>query len=244
MSRNFEHMRTRRTKTQRGNTILEFALVMTFLVPLLAGAFTIGMALAKDIQVSNVNWNALVLLVTSQTNPNSGLDLSQTQNQRIVVRSAQGLNMASDASYDPSSTGGGVVILSKVILVGPATCALGVVPAPSGVPNTTPPNFGWTTTNCPNLGSYVFAYRIVIGNGTRWSSTLGAPGGTVQSNGTITNSDIATNTSDQISNYAGITNQTLAADNFALISEMYADVSFLNFFNIMRNPTLYSRDIS
>jgi hypothetical protein len=239
-----QDMRNKRTKARSGNTILEFALVMTFLVPLFAGAFTIGMAVAKDIQVSNVNWNALVLLVTSQTDPNSGLDLSQTQNQRIVVRSAQGFSMASDAQFDPSSSGGGVVILSKVILVGPATCALGVVPAPSGVPNSTPPNFGWTTSNCPNLGSYVFAYRIVIGNGTRWSSVLGAPGGTVQSNGTITNSDIATNTNDQLSNYTGITGQTLLADNFALVSEMYADVTFLNFFNIMKNPTLYSRDIS
>ena len=41
-------------RPESGNTILEFALVMTFLVPMFAGAFTVGMALTKAIQVSNV----------------------------------------------------------------------------------------------------------------------------------------------------------------------------------------------
>lgn len=228
----------------RGNTILEFAIVMTFLVPMLAGAFTIGMTVTKGIQASNVTWDGLVLLVTAMTNPNSGLDLSQTQNQRIIVRASQGFNMASDASYDPSSTGGGVVILSKVILVGPNTCALGIVPAPSGIPNSTPPNYGWNTSNCPNYGSYVFAYRIVIGNGTRWSSALGNPGGTVQSNGTITNTEIASNSSDQASTYHTVTGMTLSLDSYALISEMYADISYVNLFSLLKNPTLYARSIS
>jgi len=217
---------------------------MVFLLPMFAGTFTIGMVVTKGIQVSNVARDALVLMVRSITDPNSGLDLSQTQNQRIIVRASSGFNMASDASYDPNSNGGGVVILSKVIMVGPNECALGIVPAPSGVPNSTPPNYGWTTSNCPNYGSYVFAYRIVIGNGTTWSSSLGKPGGTVQSNGTITNSDIASNTRDQVSAFSSVTGMTLALDNYALISEMYADVSYLNLFSVLKNPTLYSRSIS
>lgn len=236
------HVRPERK--DRGNAILEFALVMIFLTAMLGGTFTIGMAVAKGIQCSNVAYDAVVLLVSSVTNPDSGLDLSQTQNQRIIVRAAQGFNMASDASYDPSSTGGGVVILSKVIMVGPATCALGIVPAPTGVPNSTPPNYGWTTSNCPNYGSYTFAYRVVVGNGTRWSSTIGNPGGTVQSNGTITNSDIASKTADQSSNFASVTGMTLALDNYALVSEMYADISSMNFFSLLKNPILYSRNIS
>jgi hypothetical protein len=64
---------------------------MTFLIPLFAGnAFTIGMALTKAIQVSNVARDAVVLMVRSTTDPESGLDLSQTQNQRIIVSAAQG----------------------------------------------------------------------------------------------------------------------------------------------------------
>jgi hypothetical protein len=227
----------KRRPNQGGNTILEFALVMVFLVPMFAGSFTIGMALAKDIQVSNVARDAAVLMVRAITDPESGLDLSQTQNQRIIVRAASGLGMNSDAQQDPSSTGNGVVILSKVVLVGPAECSVGVVPAPSGAPP-------WNAGNCPNFGSYTFAYRVVIGNGTRWSSVLGKPGGTVQSDGTITAKDIATNTSDRVASFPTTANMTLSSGTFALVSEMYADVSFLNFFSILGNPTLYARSIS
>src|SRR5579864_3163883 len=144
-----------RQRKDRGNTILEFALVMCFLVPMFAGAFTIGMAVTKGIQVSNVARDALVLMVRTITDPRSGLDLSQTQNQRIIVRAANGLGMNANAQYDPRSSGLGVVILSKVILVGNAECSLGIVPAPGGAPP-------WNAGNCPNFNNYVFAYRIVI----------------------------------------------------------------------------------
>jgi TadE-like protein len=222
---------------QGGNTILEFALVMVFLVPMFAGSFTIGMALAKDIQVSNVARDAAVLMVRAITDPNSGLDLSQTRNQRIIVRAAAGLGMNSNSQQDPDPNGNGVVILSKVIMVGPAECSVGVVPAPAGAPP-------WNAGNCPNFGSYTFAYRVVIGNGTRWSSTIGNPSGTVQPDGTITAQNIATNASDRVTNFNGITGMTLSSGTFALVSEVYADVSFLNFFSILSNSTLYARSIS
>jgi Flp pilus assembly protein TadG len=227
----------RMRQAEAGNTILEFAIVMVFLVPMFAGAFTIGMALTKAIQVSNVARDAVVLMVRSNTNPNSGLDLSLTQNQRIIVRAAQGLGMASDAQDDPSSTGTGVVILSKVVMVGPAECATGGMTAHSSAPF-------WDAGNCPNYGSYTFAYRVVIGNGTRWTSTIGNPGGTVQSDGTITAANIASNTSDQATTFNSVTGMTLGSGTFALMSEMYADVSFLNFFQVMRNPVIYARNIS
>ena len=151
--------------------MLEFALVMSLLVPLFAGMFTLGMALAKGIQVTNVGRDAVVLMVRSNTDPNSGLDLSVTQNQRILIRAATGLGMNLNANYDPDPNGKGVVILSKVVMVGPTECSVGIVPAPSGVPTTTP----WGPSNCPNYGQYAFAYRVVIGNGTRWTGTIGAP---------------------------------------------------------------------
>jgi hypothetical protein len=226
-----------RDSKEAGNTILEFALVMIFLVPMFAGSFTIGMALAKDIQVSNVARDAVVLMVRSVTDPNSGLDLSQTHNQRIIVRAAAGLGMNSDAQQDPSSTGNGVVILSKVVMVGPAECSVGIIPAPTGAPP-------WNAGNCANYGQYVFAYRVVIGNGSRWSSSLGNPGSTVQSDGTITAHNIATNSGNRVANFTTVTGMTLTPSTFALISEMYADVSFLNFFSILGNPTLYARSIS
>jgi hypothetical protein len=224
-------------RRQAGNTILEFAIVMVFLVPLFAGAFTVGMALTKGIQVSNVTHDAVVLMVTSITNSTSGLDLSQPQNQAIIVDAASGLGMNVAGTDTPSSTGLGVVILSKVVMVGPTECSLGGM-----TPNSTAPF--WSASNCPNYGSYAFEYRVVIGNGSRWSSTLGNPGVTIQSNGTITPQDIASNTGDQDSTFSTVTGMTLLASNYALVSEMYADVSYLNFFNVMSNPVIYARSIS
>ncbi|MBZ5592905.1 MAG: pilus assembly protein [Acidobacteriia bacterium] len=220
---------------ENGNSMLEFALVMSVLVPVFAGMFTIGMTLSKGIQVSNVCQDAVVLMVRSNTDPNAGLDLSLVQNQRMIIRAAAGLGMNSNAQYDPSATGNGVVILSKVVMVGPQECATGVVPAPP----TAPP---WTASNCPNYGRYAFTYRVVIGNKTRWSSTMGnPPTGVVASNGTISASDIAKNTSNVAQNAAFL---SLTPSTFALIAEMYADVSYLNLFSIMNTPIIYSRSIS
>jgi|SRR5215472_13634147 hypothetical protein len=244
MSNRHENKQLRR-RGERGNTIVEFALVMVFLVPMFAGSFTIGMGLAKAIQVSNVTRDAVVLMVRSNTDPQSGLDLSQNQNQRIIVRAAAGLGMNSDAQYDPNPNGNSVVYLSRVVKVGPNECALGVSPPPSGVPNATPPDYGWTTGNCPNYGSYAFSYRVVIGNGSRWSSTIGQPQTTaVRTDGTVSPVDVATNNAVQANSFTSATGMTLLPGVYALVSEMYADVSFLNFFSILSNPTLYARSIS
>lgn len=231
-------------KNERGNSALEFAIVMGMLVPMFAGVVTLSLALSKDIQVSNVCRDAVVLMVRAVTDPASGLDLSQTQNQRIIVAAASGLGMNSDAQNDPSSTGSSVVFLSQVVLVGPQQCDVGVVPNPTGVPNSTPPDYGWNSGNCPNYGQYVFGYRVVIGNGTRWSSTLGAPpSADIQSNGTISAANIAQDTSNRASSMGTGGVISLSAGSYALISEMYADVSFLNLFSIWHAPILYARNV-
>lgn len=218
--------------------MLEFALVMTLLVPVFAGMFTIGMLLSKGIEVSNVCEDAVLLMVAAVTNPDSGLDLSQTQNQRIIVRAASGLGMASDASYDPSSTGKGAVILTKVVMVGPAECALGVVPAPHNAPP-------WSASNCPNYGQYAYQYRVAFGNTTRWSSFIGnPPSSIVASNGTISAANVATNSNDLVSNFGAGGIMTLSASTYALVSEMWADVSYLNLFSIWPTSIIYSRSIS
>jgi hypothetical protein len=229
--------RPRARKSEAGNTILEFALVMTFLVPMFAGTFTIGMALTKAIQVSNVTRDAVVLMVRASTDAESGLNLSLPNNQRIIVRAAQGLGMNSDAQDDPSSTGTAAVILSKVVMVGPTECSNAGL-----TPNGTSPF--WDAGNCPNYNTYVFEYRVVIGNGTRWSSTIGNPGGPVQSDGTILATDIASNASDRVATFGTVTGMTLSSSTFALVSEAYADVSYLNFFHVMSNPVIYARSIS
>ena len=227
-----------RSKQQRGNTFIEFAVVMGFLLPMFAAAYTLGMTLSKGIQVGNVCRDAAVLMVRSNTDPNANLDLSQTQNQRMLIRAAAGLRMNSDAANDPDPNGMGTVILSRVVYVGNNECSAGVIPAPGGAPP-------WNAGNCPNYNQYVFGYRIVIGNASKFSSRIGNPPSVIiQSNGTISAADIAKNTSNRALNFGNGGVVTLQPGTFALVSEMYADVSWINVFSILQTPVIYARSVT
>lgn len=227
----------RRRSRAAGNTILEFALVLTFLIPMFAGAFTIGMGLTKAIQVSNVTWDAVILMVTANTNSQSGLNLSESQNQTILVNAAQGLGMNVAGTFNPSSTGNGEIILSQVVMVGPTECSTAGL-----TPNGSAPF--WTTSNCANYGSYAFEYRVVIGNTAQGTSKLGNPSVAINANGTISARNIATNAGALAPLFPTATAMTLTASTYALVAEMYDNVSYLNFFNVMSNPIIYARSIS
>jgi hypothetical protein len=246
-------MQKHKDKKEAGNVIIEFAVVVSFLVPMLAASFTIGMSMVKGIQSGNVCRDADVLFVRSQTDPQSGIDLSQATTQSIVIRAAQGLGMKAASSanpdpYNPDPNGKGVVILTKVLLVGAAACAAG---NPAG-------HAPWTTANCPNYDTYVMASRINIGNNTTFGSRLGHEPSLPQTKGNFTAADIANTSSLQIPTFATIVGQpgpapprfltttvcTSACDTYALISEMFVDISSLNLFSTMSTPILYHRNIS
>ncbi len=232
----------KRSKSQSGQAILEFSIVSISLVFLFAGAFTVGEMLSKALQVSNVTRSAAVLMVRTVTDPTASLNMAVTANQRILIREANGLGMAYDTSYDPypqSSPGGnGAIFLSKIILVGANECAAGVTPLPSGVPP-------WTTAKCANYGSYVFAYYVPIGNTTRWASAFGTPpSADVTSTGSISAANIATDTNDQVPTATITAVITLAASQYALISETYADVSSIAIFSIYKPPVIYYRTVT
>ena len=194
--------------------------------------------LNKALQVSNVTRSAAVLMVTAVTNPKADLNLVLPQNQRILIREASGLGMASDAQYDPSPTGNGAIFLSKIILVGDNECAAGVSPIPSGVPP-------WSNATCANYNKYVFAYYVAIGNNTRWASAFGTPPSVaVQSDGTVSAVNIATDTSVQIPTATMTPIITLAQSKYALISEAFADVGSVAVFGIYRPPVIYYRTIT
>ena len=230
-------MSTRKT-AQRGNAIIEFALVASFLVPMFAAAFSMGMMLVRGIQVGTVCHDADMLFVRSVVDPASGLDLSQSYNQAILVRAAQGLGM--------TATGGnGVVILNKIIHVSDLSCAAGNIGNGKSAP--------WSTANCPNYDSYVIGANIVIGNSSRsdFASRFGAaPTGLTQTKGNFYAADIANTTTLQIPNQTAFKNRFpgptpgLAPDTFALVSEMFADISNLNLFSIMQTPIVYSYNIT
>jgi hypothetical protein len=66
----------------------------------------------------------------------------------------------------------------------------------------------------------------------------------VQSNGTSTSANIASNSGVRVASFVAVTGLTLTASTFALVSEMYANVSYLNFFSVLKNPVIYARSIS
>ncbi len=223
------------SKSESGQALIEFAIVTISLTFLFAGAFTIGAMLNKALQVSNVTRSAAVLMVRSVTDTKADLNLALTQNQRMLIREASGLGMAANANYDPSPTGNGAIFLSKVILVGANECAAG----------TTGQSAPWSTSNCPNYNSYVFAYYVGIGNTTRWASGFGTPlSADVQSDGSLTAKSIATHTGDQIVAATVTSVITLAQSQYALIAETYADVGSIAVFSLYKPPIVYYRTVT
>ena len=212
----------RRGRRQKGSFLLEFALIAPLLLLLLAGTFEIGMTLNRAITTAEVCRNANVLVVR-------GIDLSQASNQKLLMKTATGLGMA-DSSYNPLSTGNGVVILTTVTMVGPLACAAGI----SG--------YNGNTSTCPNYGYYVISSRITIGNTSVGSSVTGNPSSTLASNGSVTAADIASNTGDRATGFPGII--ALTADQYTYVAETYVDISSLQLFSIVNPPLLYMRNLS
>lgn len=229
------HIRPK-SKSESGQAMLEFAMVAIFLTFVFAGAFTIGAMLNKALQVSNVTRSAAVLMVRSLTDTKADLNLALSQNQRILIREASGLSMAKDAAYDPDPAGSGAIFLSKIILVGANECA-------SGTTGKSPP---WSTSNCANYGSYVYAYYVAIGNNTRWASAFGSPAtADVDTDGTLSAQSIATHTSDAITATKVTSVITLSASQYALMVETYADVSNIAIFaGYYKPPVIYYRTVT
>jgi hypothetical protein len=214
---------------QRGNTIVELALVTPFLMLLLTGSFTIGMSLNRSMQASNVLRNANVLM-------SRNVDLSRSENQNMLIRSAAGLGMNVPGTNQPNPSGKGTLILSRVIRVGPVQCAVGIV-GWNGNPNT-----------CPNYGQYVIAQRIRLGNTSRWVSSIGNPTSALSSDGSVSDADIASVTSNRANGFPQLPAGTgviyLANDTFAFIGEMFADLSELSFIPWVTAPEIKMMNIS
>lgn len=130
---------------RRGSEVIEFALVSTFLLPLLFGVLVVGLNLGRSIQVSQVSRDAGHLYARN-------VDFSALANQQLIARLAQSLNI--------TPTGGnGVVILTTVTFIGQVQCDAA----------------GLSAGQCTNLGQSVMTHRIVIGNSSLRQSNFGTP---------------------------------------------------------------------
>ena len=139
-------MRFARRKGQRGNAILEFALVSIFLVPLLFGTVHVGMNITRSIQVMQVSRDAGHMFARY-------VDFSLAGNKDIIVRLAAGLGM--------TRTGGsGRVTLTKIMYVGAAECTAASL----------------SDAQCKNKNFPVIMQQIVIGNSSMQASSFGSGG--------------------------------------------------------------------
>jgi len=211
-------------RRRKGNFLIEMALVSWVLLYMLVGSFQMGLMLVRAIQAGEICRNGNVLEIR-------GIDLSQTINQELLLRTGPSLGINTAGSWLPSSTGAGVVILSEVYFVGPLECSSGVS------------DFDGTTSTCPNLGQYVIAMRLNIGNTAQGSSVVGNPGDTPGANGFLTASQICLDSGDVAA--AGFSSiLTLTSDQYTWVSEVYANSSAYNIFPWMQSPTIYMRNLS
>ncbi len=136
----------RRSRRQRGNEIIEFALMVAFLVPTFLWVFVNGMNLIRLIQCTQICRDLGSLYM-------QGVDFSTYQSQQVAARLAQGFGLqigssfAGNNAFNDNNTGNGWVILSEVMYVGNSACAS----LPSNV-------------SCANQGKYVYLMRVDFGN--------------------------------------------------------------------------------
>jgi hypothetical protein len=210
-------------RRQKGSFLIEMAIVSWVLLYMLVGSFQMGMMLIRAIQAGEVCRNANVLEVR-------GIDLSQTQNQELLLRTGPSLGINTSGAWTPSSTGTGLIVLSKIYDVGPLMCSQGVTNYP--------------TASCPNIGQYVIAMRINIGNSTTYGpSILGNPSSTPASNGDISDANICSVTGNVASSTA-TSLVTLTEDTYTWVAEVYADSKNFNIFPWFQAPTIYMRNFS
>jgi len=236
----------RNHSSEKGNAILEFALVASlFLVPMLAGSYSLGMALVKSLQVDQVCRDTNILVVR-------GIDMSQSDNQSLAVKTAAGLGMNVAGTNTPSSTGLGVLILSTVHRVDGADCA-GQGYASNGTLSDGTPNY----PTCPNFLYYVFTQRLIIGNSNKLTSQIGSPGDTLASNGTLTAAQYVVDSVDRATGFPS--NSLLDAPTnpysagglvflpqggTAYVCEAAFDISAMNVFSDPRMGTIYAINVS
>lgn len=209
----------RRRKTQSGNNLMEFALFSLFLMPLFMGTVSTGIALGKAIQTAQIARDAGHMFVRQ-------VDFSQNANKQLIERIAVGMNMTVNG-------GNGNVVLSQVLMIGNSECTAA----------------GLSGTSCTNRDYPVIVERILIGNPSVYTSSIGNPvSNIIQPNGKINPSDYLTNTSCRASTLSNggpnpsVGLLTLQPSERTYIAEAYFRVPELAFVNEGAPMALYARN--
>ena len=126
----------------RGSAMIELALVLSASLPVLLGVTGIGIRLGRSLEGLQLTRDVAHMYAM-------GTDFSLSGTQAIALTLSRDFTL--------TSSGNGVLILSRVVKVFQADCtAAGLA-------------------NCPNLNQPAFAQRIVIGHGSLRASSFGTP---------------------------------------------------------------------
>lgn len=193
--------------------MVEFALVVVFLVPLLLGTFSIGMSLTKTVQAGIVSRDAGAMFMRY-------VDFTLAANKAIIVRLANGMGMTVNG-------GNGVVILTQVMKVGVSECTSG------GYPN---------GVGCPNLNRHVVVKRMTVGNTALYTTTYGNPNsGLISTDGTIPANHYVDEASCVASGFDSV--MTLNTSESAFVSEAYFRTPEIDMIGYRTNTYVYQRSI-
>src|SRR5436305_9184465 len=100
-------MQQRQRINQRGNALVEFALVSLVIVPVMLGTLFLGMAMGNNIQAVQISRDLAHMYA-------NGVDFSAVGNSRIAEKLASGYNISND--------GNSVIILTQIIRVYQSDC--------------------------------------------------------------------------------------------------------------------------
>jgi hypothetical protein len=153
---------SRSRRTQRGQELLEFGLLLTVMVPLLLGTFVTGFSIVRGIQTNAMDRDLADMYI-------HGADFSTYPMQQVAQRLAKGMNLQIGSSFanntqSNTSNGGDVLVsVNKIMWVGTTMEPNCVSVAPA---------------TCTNHDKFVFTEHIQFGNGslTNVPTSLGAPG--------------------------------------------------------------------
>jgi len=132
-----------RSKPARGTLVPLYALGAIFFIPLVIGVVLVNNSASRNDHANQVSRDVASMYA-------QGLDFSNTSNQDIAMKVAEGLGM-------DIRGGKGVLILSKIRVVHAADCVA------AGSPH------------CSNEGFAVITQRYGVGNGTLRASSFGTP---------------------------------------------------------------------
>jgi hypothetical protein len=136
-------------RRERGQELIEFALVTSLFSVLFLGAFVTGMSLLRSIQVQQTCRDLTAMYI-------HGADYSAYSMQQVAERLAHGLGLQIGTSFtgnnasNTANTGNVLVTVTNLMYIG----------------TTSQPNCAAVgASNCTNHDSFVFIQRIRFGNG-------------------------------------------------------------------------------